>query len=140
MIRDEPADDQSGNKREDDARKKHPLNMKPFLMIGLIHVLCSFQTEYRQIRKQDPVKKEGIVDADPDHQPKSQQKAFLKGPGPRQQGTAIQDQDKNEYTAAFCEKDVFGSVGCIDSFVCLEIFFLDLLSWYYDHFGLISFL
>ena len=65
MIRDEPTDDQSGNKREDDARKKHPLNMKPFLMIGFIHVLCPLQTEYRQIRKQDPVKKEGIVDADP---------------------------------------------------------------------------
>ena len=53
----QPAYQSGGNQGEDDARKQHSFCVKPFLVIGLVHVLGSFNPEHPEIGEQNPVQK-----------------------------------------------------------------------------------
>ena len=95
--------------------------MEPFLMIGLVHVLCPFQPEHRQIGEQYPVEETGVADADPQHQAESQQESLSECFCSRSKGAGRKDSRKDQNTEAFCQEHIFRSAAHVDLFVCPEV-------------------
>ena len=75
--------------------------MKPFLMIGFVHVLRALQPEHGQVGEQHPVQEEGVVHADPRHQAEGQPESLPEVRGTRQQRASQQDGGEEQQAEAF---------------------------------------
>ena len=55
------------DQRKYNARKKHSLEMKPLLMVCLIHMLCALKPKCFNVGKENPVYEKSVIRPYPDH-------------------------------------------------------------------------